>query len=249
MPKLQIIRAGQFHPWLGVFETIRVCRGRPLFLEEHWQALRRACNALGLKRPFDFRKCVDQLPAGDGRWRWIIGPDGVSHSFRREPMRRRSAFTLSISSVRVGSANLDARHKTLSYLAHWQARRENPAGESLLLNEKGHLASGSMSNIFWVRGKNVFTPDEASGCRAGVVRDWVMAQTEVRLAHSRTAVLDVADEIFVTNSMLGIYPVTRWNARALKVGAATRFLQRRYAWLVRADGREINRLARTGAFR
>lgn len=234
MPKLQILRAGQFHPWLGVFETIRVCRGRPLFLEEHWQSLRRACAALGLKRPFDFRKCVAQLPAADGRWRWVIGPDGASHSFRREPARRRSAMSLVLSAVRVGSANWDARHKTLSYLAHWQARRENPAGESLLLNEKGHVAGGAMSNVFWARGKHVFTPDDASGCRAGVVRGWVMAQTDVRLAHSRSSVLAVADEIFVTNSMLGICPVTRWNERVLKAGAVARSLQGRYARLVRA---------------
>ena len=234
MPKLQLLRAGQFHPWLGVFETIRVCRGRPLFLEEHWQSLRRACAALGLKQPFDFRKGVEQLPAADGRWRWVIGPGTASHSFRHEPARRRSAMSLVISAVRVGSANWDARHKTLSYLAHWQARRENPAGESLLLNENGHVTGGAMSNVFWVRGKYVFTPDEACGCRAGVVRDWVMAQTDVRLAHSRPSTLATADEIFVTNSMLGICPVTRWNERVLKAGTIARVLRGRYARVVRA---------------
>ena len=122
----------------------------------------------------------------------------------------------------------------MSYLTHWQARQENPAGETLLLNENGRIASGAMSNIFWVRAGRLFTPDEANGCRAGVVRGWVLNETDVRVMRSRQSVLDRADEIFVTNSMLGICPITRWQDRVLKPGPVTRMLQRGYARLVRS---------------
>ncbi len=233
MPSLQIIRAGSFHPWLGVFETVRVWRGRPLFLEEHWQSLRRSCAALGLKRPTDFRRHAADLPVADGRWRWVIGPDGASHSFQREKTAARTTLALMPCAVRVGSQNWDARHKTLSYLAHWQARRTHPGGEALLLNERGEIASGAMANIFWVRNGRLFTPDEACGCRAGVVRGWILDRAVVRLMRSRPAVLDAADEIFVTNSMLGLCPVRRWNGRALIVGAVTRELRRIYARVAR----------------
>ncbi len=52
---------------------------------------------------------------------------------------------------RLGSKNWDARHKTLSYLTHWQARREveGVADEALLLNERGEVATGAMTNVFW----------------------------------------------------------------------------------------------------
>jgi branched-subunit amino acid aminotransferase/4-amino-4-deoxychorismate lyase len=233
MPKLQIIRAGSFHPWLGVFETIRVCRGRPIFLEEHWQALRRSCAALGLKRPPDFRRCAAELPAHDGRWRWVIASADASHSFQREKKAARGELSLQLCAVRVGSQNWDARHKTLSYLAHWQARRANSRGEALLLNERGEIASGAMTNIFWVRRGRLFTPDEACGCRAGVVRGWIRSQVDARLTRSRHAVLDAADEIFVTNSMLGICPVRRWNGRTLSIGPVTCGLRRTYARVVR----------------
>jgi branched-subunit amino acid aminotransferase/4-amino-4-deoxychorismate lyase len=234
MPGLKIIRAGSFHPWLGVFETICVRGGRPLFVEEHWQSLRRACAALGLKQPFDFRRRTSELPAANGRWRWVIGPDGPSHSFQRETLPRRASLALTLAKVRVGSSNWDSRHKTLSYLAHWQARAENPAGESLLLNENGHIASGAMTNVFWVHHGRVFTPDESIGCRAGVVRAWVLDQAEVRCARVRPSALDTAVEIFVTNSLLGICPVTRWQNRTLMVGPVTRMLRRRFAQLVRS---------------
>lgn len=233
MPKLQIIRAGTFHPWLGVFESIRVIRGRPVFVEEHWHSLRRSCIALGIKRPFDFRRQAGQLPSADGRWRWIIGPEGASHSFQREKPGARMALALILSAVRVGSQNWDARHKTLSYLAHWQARREHPGGEALLLNERGEIACGAMTNIFWVRQGRLFTPDEACGCRAGVVRGWILDRTAIRLVRSRPAVLDAVDEIFITNSLLGICPVRRWKDRLLAVGPVTRDLRRAYARALR----------------
>ena len=138
-----------------------------------------------------------------------------------------------MSPARVGSVNLDARHKTLSYLVHWQARRENPAGEALLLNERGHIAGAAMSNLFWVRRGRLHTPGEECGCRAGVVRGWVLAQMEAKFARSRPTALDQAEEIFVTNSMLGICPVVRWRKRTLTIGKVTRMLRKRYTQLVR----------------
>jgi branched-subunit amino acid aminotransferase/4-amino-4-deoxychorismate lyase len=241
MPGLKIIRAGSFRPWLGVFETVCVRGGQPLFVEEHWRSLRRACSALGLRRPFDFRAQVSELPAADGRWRWVIGPDGPSHSFQRENRSRPSGLPLTLARVRVGSDNWDARYKTLSYLTRWQARREAPVGESLLLNEKGHIASGAMTNVFWVRQGRVYTPDERNGCRAGVVRDWVIGHIKVRFARSRPSALDTANEIFVTNSMLGVCPITRWQNRTLRAGPVTGMLRRKYAQLVRSIGSSSTR--------
>jgi 4-amino-4-deoxychorismate lyase len=233
MPDLEIIRRGSFRPWLGVFETVCVRRGQPIFLEEHWGTLLRACAVLGLKRPFDFRKAARALPISDGRWRWVVGPDGSSHSFQREKPLHPGGLTLRLSTVRVGSCNWDTRHKTLSYLGHWQARAENPSGEALLLNEHRHIVGGAMSNVFWVRRGRLHTPAEASGCRSGVVRAWVLEQAAVRLVSSRPSVLDSADEIFATNSMLGICPISRWEGRALKTGPVTRMLRQKYAQLLR----------------
>jgi len=233
MPALKIIRSGSFHPWLGVFETLCVRGGRPILLEEHWQSLCRACAELGLKRPCDFRPMTRELPKADGRWRWIVDSDGSSHSFQRERPARHVGLSLIPARVRVGSANLDARYKTLSYLAHWQARQENPKGEALLLNEHGQITSGARSNLFWVRGRRVFTPAEECGCRAGVVRGWVLGESRVKLARSRITALNHADEIFVTNSMLGICAVTRWRNRRLRIGPVTRMLREQYERMVR----------------
>jgi branched-subunit amino acid aminotransferase/4-amino-4-deoxychorismate lyase len=38
--------SGNFTPWLGVFETVRVIDGVPLFIEEHRAEMERAAQAL-----------------------------------------------------------------------------------------------------------------------------------------------------------------------------------------------------------
>ena len=234
-PPLETPPAGKpFHPWLGVFETLRVARGRAFFIEEHWQSLQASCLALGLPCETDFRRAAGTLPAADGRWRWVVSGDGGARQiFTPEhlPARPRG-LTLTLSRVRVGTENLDARHKTLSYLAHWQARRENPVGESLLLNEHGHVASGAMTNIFWFHNGTLCTPDESCGCRAGVTRAWVLAQAPMPVCivrRAKPAALGLADEIFLTNSLLGLCPVRQWQDRRLPApGPQVRTLRRLY---------------------
>ena len=235
-PALEILPPGSaWQPWLGVFETLRVERGRALFVEAHWRSLQRACAALGLLRgdAVDFRAATGALPQADGRWRWLVGADGggARHFFQAERLPDpRQNFALVRSPFRVGAHNWDARFKTFSYLTHWQARRAQPPGtEALLRNERGEIASGAFTNLFWVRDDELFTPAENCGCRAGVVRGWILQEKpDTHLVRARPAALDAADEIFLTNSLLGLCPVTRWRERTLAPGPLTRALRQRY---------------------
>ncbi len=225
-----------FHPWLGAFETLRVSQGTPLFVPEHAEALAQACRALSLPADFDFRPAAATLPPEDGRWRWVITPESSRHFFQPERISVSRGIALVPSEVRVGSANWDARYKTLSYLAHWQARVSAPRGaEALLVNERGEIASGAMSNIFWVKGDTIFTPAPACGCREGVTRAWIRRAIGTRGVRAKIRELDRADEIFLTNSLRGIVPVTRWRERRLEPGPATKALQSLYRLACRAQ--------------
>jgi branched-chain amino acid aminotransferase/4-amino-4-deoxychorismate lyase len=212
-----------FLPWLGLFETLRVVAGRPLFLDEHWNTLRASAEELDLALPVDFRERANELPRVDGRWRWILTAETAFDRFDPEPDTTPEAFSLATSELRLGSRNWDARHKTLSYLTHWQARHAARAAgfdEALLLNEWDEVASGAMSNVFWVRDGQVFTPSPDAGCRHGVVRDWVLrtlrtVPEQVRVPLSE---LEKADEIFLSNSWIGVRPVTTLDGRSLAAG-------------------------------
>jgi 4-amino-4-deoxychorismate lyase len=201
--------SADFAPWLGVFETLRVIEGKPLFFAEHWAELARAMNQLGLTSDADFAAKASALPMKSGRWRWIVTPDETRTLFFEEEAAPAEPVALSVSPVRVGSQNWDARFKTLSYLSHAQAWKTAATPEVVLLNEQGHVASASRGNIFWRRGEKLFTPAHEAGCRCGVVRAFVLQQFSVEQGHFPLAELLEADEIFLTNSMRGIVSVNR----------------------------------------
>jgi branched-subunit amino acid aminotransferase/4-amino-4-deoxychorismate lyase len=227
--------SGDFAPWLGVFETLRVVNGVPLFVAEHRAELGRAMEALGLKSEADFDQAAIGLPPLSGRWRWIVTPEETRTLFSEEETAPAGPLALSVSPVRVGSCNWDARFKTLSYLSHVQAWQTAATPEVILLNERGHVASASRTNIFWRRGEQVFTPAHEAGCRCGVVRAFVFQRQKVEAGHFPTSDLLEADEIFLTNSMRGIVSVNGVEGRSLTAFPCADRLREAYAEAVAAQ--------------
>jgi len=58
----------------------------------------------------------------------------------------------------------------LPYVLAAQEKKERGLDELILMDYKGKVAEASMANIFWRRGKKVFTPALECGCIAGVGR-------------------------------------------------------------------------------
>jgi branched-subunit amino acid aminotransferase/4-amino-4-deoxychorismate lyase len=226
---------GEFAPWLGVFETLRVVDGVPLFMGEHRAELARAMEALGLKSEFDFEQAAIGLPPVSGRWRWIVTPEGTRTLFSEEKALALEPVALAVSPVRVGSRNWDARFKTASYLSHFQAWKTAATPEVVLLNEQGHVASASRANIFWRRGDRMFTPAHEAGCRCGVMRGFVCARQKVEAGHFPLGDLLAADEIFLTNSIRGIVSVSDAQGRSLEAFPCADKLREAYAESVAAQ--------------
>jgi branched-subunit amino acid aminotransferase/4-amino-4-deoxychorismate lyase len=218
-----------FTPWLGVFETLHVLNGKPLFFVEHREELARAMAALKLTSELDLAAEAEKLPPESGRWRWIVTPEGTRTLFTAEPPPSREPVALSVSPVRVGSANLDARFKTLSYLAHAQAAMLALPGEAVLLNESGHVASAARGNIFWMRGGELFTPAHEAGCRCGVIRRLVLENVKTQQGHFPLQDLLEADEIFLTGSMKGIVPVSAIGEKKLAESATAKTMHGLYS--------------------
>ena len=207
--------ATEFAPWLGAFETVRVIDGVPLFLREHEAELLRAAAALGLGKYRMPDRAV--LTKQSGRWRWLLTPEGLKTFFTEEAAPSTDRIKLTVSAVRVGSQNWDARFKTVSYLSHVQAGREAGEGvEAILLNENREVAGASRANVFWRREGRLFTPAHEAGCRRGVVRNFILACGYVESGRFPAQDLIQADEIFLSNSMRGIVSVGAIGTRVLK---------------------------------
>ena len=86
--------------------------------------------------------------------------------------------------------------------------------EGLLLDETGNVIEGVRSNIFMIKNKEIFTPDLSRSGVAGVQRQRIIDlaskhATACTIKNISLAELLQADEIFLTNSVIGLWPVRK----------------------------------------
>lgn len=132
--------------------------------------------------------------------------------------------------------------KHLSRLDYVLARAEwdDEYDEGLLLDPESRVVEGTISNIFMVCGGQLITPSlERSGV-AGVMRRMILERLAPRLSlpvqvqEVSFTQLQEADEVFLCNSVFGIWPVIEL-AEARSIGPTTRELQQAWAdWLLEA---------------
>jgi branched-subunit amino acid aminotransferase/4-amino-4-deoxychorismate lyase len=201
-----------WEPWRAVFSTLCVIEGRPLFAAEHQAQMQKAAAVLGIPWTRDFTR--HRLPHATGRLRWILSREQPEVLFKEETIRP--------PPIRLGSQSWDARFKTLSYLAHAQAHELAYPDEALHLNEHGQIASTATANIFWVKDGQLYSPAHEAGCREGIVRGIVAGRKAVRFGQFPITELESAEEVFLTNSLRGIVPVTQLESRPLQIGPITR---------------------------
>ena len=106
--------------------------------------------------------------------------------------------------------------------------------EALVFSSSGWLVSGTMSNVFLVRDGRIMTPAITAAGVRGVMRRVVMRAAQrggvpVTEATVDAATLASAEEIFLTNARIGIWPVRSLDGRSIAVGPLTRQLQQ---WLL-----------------
>ncbi len=106
--------------------------------------------------------------------------------------------------------------------------------EALVFSSSGWLVSGTMSNVFLVTKGRLMTPAITHAGIRGVMRRVVIGAAqrggvEVIETALDAAALHAAEEIFLTNARIGIWPVRALDGRDLAVGPSTRQLQQ---WLL-----------------
>lgn len=112
----------------------------------------------------------------------------------------------------------DQRLKSFHYMNNIMAKRElaeypwAAGAEGLFLNQAGYMAEGIVSNIFFVRQGGICTPEISTGILAGITRQWVLEHAgkdhQVEEGLFGWQALVEADEIFLTNSIQELVPVT-----------------------------------------
>ena len=121
--------------------------------------------------------------------------------------------------------------------------RKTGADEALVLSTAGHVACGSAVNIFWARGGKIETPSLDNGILPGVTRAMVIelagrANLEIVEGRFPKEMLMDAQEVFVTNSLIEIVPVTTIDGRVISAGpgSLTRRLAQMYVTATSSSG-------------
>ena len=173
-----------------------------------------------------------------------------------EDYYRRGLTVMLLDEQKLNPYDLQAGHKTLNYFSRFSALREatrRGAGEALWFNVHNYLQSGSTSNVFVAKDGVLLTPPTAAELRdpavaaataypkaavlPGVTRGVVLELAKTAGIEVRPRSIDVndlldADEVFLTNSVMGVMPVCRIERKPIgrdEPGPLTRQLSEAYA--------------------
>ena len=241
----------------GLFETIRVNNGIVQLWSQHWQRLETGCEKLRIPVPdktsleqeiqqysHDSSDVVIKLiiTRGAGQRGYAFPSDG--HPTRIMIMSPLSDYPESYRStgVRVYCCETPlglnpslAGIKHLNRLEQVMARNEWPTDEyqeGIVSDIHGNMIEGTMTNLFWVKEGQLYTPELTASGVAGVMREIVIQLASknnipIKMGLWPVSELLNADEIFLTNSLIGIWPVSYILNRTFQAGPVTKQLQTR----------------------
>ncbi|WP_116473117.1 aminodeoxychorismate lyase [Zobellella maritima] len=242
----------------GHFTTIHGQAGRLRLWPYHQARLAEACARLQMVAPDWARlheAALAQVAGNDeqvlrisllrgpgARGYGIAGCGETTVVFNQSPFPayyhdwRQTGIALGLCRGRLGSSPLLAGLKTINRLEQVLLKAElEEAGldEGLVLNEADELVEAVTANLFWRRGQQVFTPDLSRAGVAGTMRSWVidtLAEWGQRVQPVRAglAALQQADEIWLTNALMGVVPVASLTERVITSFPTVRQLQCEY---------------------
>lgn len=119
-------------------------------------------------------------------------------------------------------STIKTNNKMLNTLASVFAK-ENDLDNCILINEKKGVVEVTNGNIFIVKDNVVKTPAITEGCIKGIVRKKVLEilskNEEFKVEETSISPFEIqkADEVFITNAIIGIQPVTQYKKKTFKV--------------------------------
>lgn len=229
----------------GVFRTLRIQQGKPFCWPRHFEKLRHDCAALQILCPAEdvLLQELTQLSGTDSGVIKILvtrghGERGYAPSVRSIPTRVVSFHSAPVYDATFYKAGIVphlcdlklSRQPRLAGIKHLN-RLENVlaaaecqavgAAEGLLEDEDGFVISGTRSNVFVVSNRRLSTPELSASGVAGVQRDRVIAWAEqngIQCAVTRLRLSDLlqADEVFLVNSVFGLWPVAHLQGKGFE---------------------------------
>lgn len=240
----------------GLFETIRVHKGKPRYWTQHIQRLIEGCRQLHIPEPdagilqAESSRLIETTRPDNAVLKIIITRGSGKRAYRPPdpavPMRIVALYPyipaahvnliegvrLRVCETRLACNPALAGIKHLNRLEHILAHCEwvdEGIVDGIMLDQQGLVIEGTMSNIFFCKNGELFTPDLSRCGVQGIMRGEIIKLAKelhfsLDIGHFRLAELLSADEVFITNSIYGIWPVREIDDKQFPVGPLTELL-------------------------
>ena len=125
--------------------------------------------------------------------------------------------------------------KTANKITHVTASifaKENQLDSTLLINEIKNVIEAANGNLFMLMGNKLITPPISEGCLNGIMRKQIISlakqidSVEVLEAAISPFDLQKADELFISNIIVGIQPITKYRKKEFEVRLANQLLEK-----------------------
>lgn len=206
---------------MGIFETIAVEKGQPLFLSWHLERMEKGLETLDISKkdfleqaiPEKLEQYLKEHPMEHGVLKIMASESNFILTTRENPYTDadyKKGFRLDISRVFRNETSPFTYIKSFHYgdnLLEKRKAKQNNYDETLFLNSKGQITETSASNIFFVKGKRIYTPSVECGLLDGIVRRYMKENYDVQETIITPQEIKNFEEAFLTNSLMGIMPV------------------------------------------
>lgn len=227
----------------SVFETIKVINEKLVFWEEHYFRLMASMRMLRMKIPMNFTleflqdeilKTVLVNTKNNSRVRLCITrKDGGFYT----PTTNEIDYLIESHEIRFTTKDnykvdlfkdfyLYSGHlstiKTNNKLIHTLASifaKENDLDNCILLNERKGIVEVTNATLFLIKGNTIKTPLLSEGCLKGIAREKVIniieSNNDYDIEETVISPFEIqkADEVFITNSIMGIQPITNYRKK------------------------------------
>lgn len=235
----------------ALFETVRVEQGKIAFLEDHYFRLMSSMRMLRMKISMQFTleffeseilKTVVANNLINSRVRFsVFRIDGGLYL----PKNNTTGYIVEANQLSINLkkdyevdlfkdhyvysgllSTLKTNNKILNVIASIYAE-ENGLDNCILLNEKKHIVEAINGNIFLVKGNELFTPSLSEGCLKGVMRKNIISlikkDTDYQISETNISPFELqkANEVFLTNSIIGIQPITNYRKKTYDISVST----------------------------
>jgi len=236
----------------GIYETVRVYDGIVFMFEEHLRRFERSAAMISLTTPLTesalraaVMETLEKNDLKDASVRISLtrgaGPLGLDPALCPQPTLVIYAHPFSQypaglyeEGVRVMIARtrrnyreaLNPQIKSHNFLNNILAKIESKNGdyfEAIMRNIEGHLAEGTVTNVFFVKHGILCTPDIEVGLLDGITRGLLLRLAlevgmKVREGRFRPGDIKNADEVFISNSLMEVMPVTYVGTEMIAAG-------------------------------